>query len=346
MSYAKSHITRVCAGLLMCSTLGAISTASAQETKLRVGDGLPVGHYIAEGLIEFWMEGVNEKLGNSINFEYFPAEQLGKEGDMLSLTQTGVLDISYVGPSYVSDKMPLSAVAQLPGIFSSACEGTLAYWELAKPGGILYEAEFAPNKVRPLMVLALAPYQIFTSKRKIENLASFKGLKLRSTGGAMGQTILGLKAVPVQITGADTYDALSRGTLDGLVFPMSSLPPYHLETLLKYGTEGLNMGSFIATYVISDKTWESLTAKEKQVFEKLGEAATRNACKYVEELDEIDKAKVAKAGVSLVTLDDTELSNLNDITEKTADKWAEDLETRGRPGKKILEAYLNEVEKQ
>lgn len=39
---------------------------------------------------------------------------MGKAKDLLSLTQSGVLDIGYVGPSYVSDKLPLFSVGELP----------------------------------------------------------------------------------------------------------------------------------------------------------------------------------------------------------------------------------------
>ncbi len=330
-------------GAFSGALLGVAVAASAQTT-LRIGDSLPSGHYIAEGLIEFWMDEVKDQLGDDIDFDHFPAEQLGKAGDMLSLAQTGVLDISYVGPSYVSDKMPLSAVAQLPGMFGNSCEGTLAYWELVKPGGLLYELEFEPNEVRPLMALALSPYQIYTSKKEIEGIDSFKGLKLRATGGAMEETVLNLDAVPVQMAAPDTRDALSRGTLDGLVFPNSSLPPYDLHGLLKYATDGVSLGSFVATYSISNERWSSLSDKEREVFTQVGEAATKHACELVDELDAKDKEKVKAAGVTYVTLGEDDLEKLNQATSDTAKKWAEDLDKRNRKGTEVLKAYQNALE--
>lgn len=329
---------------VMCGALFGLATSSSAQTTLRIGDSLPTGHYIAEGLIQFWMNGVKEQLGDQINFEHFPAEQLGKASDMLSLAQTGVLDISYVGPSYVSDKMPLSAVAQLPGMFNTSCEGTLAYWELVKPGGLLYELEFEPNEIRPLMALALSPYQVFTSKKAIEGIDSLKGLKLRATGGAMEETVLSLEAVPVQMAAPDARDALSRGTLDGLVFPNSSLPPYDLHTLLKYGTEGVSLGSFVATYSISNERWNSLSDDEKKVFAEIGEAATRNACELVDRLDAEDKEKVAQAGVSYTTLSDEDLKKLAEATSNTSKKWATDLDKRNKEGSKVLDTYLEALE--
>src|SRR5690625_7406091 len=92
-------------GAFSGALLGVAVAASAQTT-LRIGDSLPAGHYIAEGLTEFWMAAVKDQLGDDIDFDHFPAEQLGKAGDMLALPQTGVRAIRYVGPSSVSDQLP------------------------------------------------------------------------------------------------------------------------------------------------------------------------------------------------------------------------------------------------
>ncbi len=99
---------------LVLGTFATVPAASAQEITLRAADSFPSGHYIGANLIQVFMDTVSEKTGGKVAFEYFPAQQLGKSADMLSLTQSGVTDIGYVGPSYVSDKMPLSSVGELP----------------------------------------------------------------------------------------------------------------------------------------------------------------------------------------------------------------------------------------
>src|SRR3546814_20351138 len=86
--------------------------------------------------------------------------------------------------SDVSDKMPLSSVAQLPGAFTTACEGTHAYWKIAR-GETMTKHEFGANKVRQLFAIVLEPYQIYTASKQVSTIDDVKGLKLRSTGGAM-----------------------------------------------------------------------------------------------------------------------------------------------------------------
>src|SRR3984957_9352704 len=79
---------------------------AADPINLRVADSFPKGHYLVKLILEPWMEEVKKSTHNPVSFEPSPAQQLGKAADMLKLTQTGVADIGYIAPAYVSDKMP------------------------------------------------------------------------------------------------------------------------------------------------------------------------------------------------------------------------------------------------
>ena len=94
------------------------------------------------------MEEVKKRTNNAVTFDHYPAQQLGKPADMLKLTQTGVADIGYVAPGYTSDKMPVSEVAMLPGAFEHSCQGTLAYWKLAR-NGVIARAGLYPQQHPP-----------------------------------------------------------------------------------------------------------------------------------------------------------------------------------------------------
>ena len=193
--------------------LGGMTGAAwaQQKLTLRVADVYPVGHPVAESTAKVFMEQVKKASNGTLDFQYYPSEQLGKGKDLLSLTQSGVVDIGLVVPSYVSDKMPLSAVSELPGGFASSCEGTLAMWNLSKDG-VLAKNEFAPNGVRVLIAHAFAPFQMVTSKN-FEGLKSVEGQKMRSLGAVMDSTIRKLKGSPVPawaFVAADGREILMR----------------------------------------------------------------------------------------------------------------------------------------
>ncbi|MET4000103.1 TRAP transporter substrate-binding protein DctP [Marinobacterium sp. MBR-109] len=324
--------------------LATTGVAQAQDINLRVADSLSSGHYIAEGLLMPFMDEIDKKTDGNVKFQYFPAQQLGKAKDMLSLTQTGVTDIGYVGASYVAEKMPLSSVGQLPGSFSTSCEGTMAFWEIAKPGGILDQAEFAPQGVRALMVLALTPYQLFSSG-EITSLESFNNLKVRATGGAQEIMLSKLGSVPIQMSAPETREALSRGTINAIVFPHSSIEPYDLTPYLKTGTEGVNLGSFVASYMISQEKFDSLPIETQKAMTEAGEHATRTACELADARRNQDKKKIADEGVKFVQLSEEDIERLTGLLNNVSEEWASDLDSRGKPGTEILTAFRNALEK-
>src|SRR3546814_11068627 len=93
----------------------------------------------------------------------------------------------------------------------------MAYCTLAHAGGILDENEFAPAGIRLLFTIVLPPYQVFLGKKQIEGLKTFEGLKIRSSGGAKELAVRKIGAVPISMSTPEVYEALSRGTIDGML---------------------------------------------------------------------------------------------------------------------------------
>ena len=108
---------------------GICPAAAQEKINLRLAESLPAGHVIHELVAKPFMELVTKATNGQVTFQHYPAEQLGKAKDMAQLTVTGVADISYIVPSYSSEKYPLTAVAELPGIFETECQGSLAFYK-------------------------------------------------------------------------------------------------------------------------------------------------------------------------------------------------------------------------
>lgn len=318
-------------------TLPVAARADA-PVKLKIADSFPVGHYIPAYTVKPMMERMKANKALGIDFEYYPGEQMGKVKDLLSLTQSGVVDIAYVPPSFVTDKLPLSAVAELPLNFGGLCKGTLAYWNLAKPGGLLAKKEFEPNGVRLLFSLVLPPYQLVTRK-PFATLKEVEGWKIRTAGSAKELGLKKLKIVPIQIPTPDVYESLSRGTIDGMLFPINSLPPYDLHKVAKYTTIGENFGGFVANYVISEKKWKTLSPTVQKTLMDLGEELVRTGCEQVERDEAHDIEKVKQAGMTLVTLNAADKAQMQSEMGSVAKDWAGGLDQRGKSGTEVLNAF-------
>jgi TRAP-type C4-dicarboxylate transport system substrate-binding protein len=316
------------------------STGFAQAVdpvRLRVADSFPKGHYLVKLVLEPWMEEVKKRTNGVVTFEHYPAQQLGKAADMLKLTQTGVADIGYVAPAYVSDKMPVSEVAMLPGAFEHSCQGTLAYWKLAR-NGVIAEQDYATNNIRLLLAVSLPQYRIFTVKAPVKDVPDVTGLKLRSTGGAQDLTLRAIGSVPVRMAAPEAYESLSRGTMDGLLFPLESVVAYGADKLVKYSTDGLGFGSFIVSYSISESAWKKLSPEVQKAMIEVADEIIPSACKQVQKADDETK-KSLEATVRFETLPPEVSAKFRDLLKGVAKAWSEGLDARGKRGRDALKEF-------
>jgi TRAP-type C4-dicarboxylate transport system substrate-binding protein len=328
-----------CVGWLaavLASVAAGPALAQAKVT-LRVADVYPAGHFVAEALTKPWMEDVKRLSGGTVEFQYYPAEQLGKGKDLLTLTLSGVADVGLVIPAFVSDKLPLSAVAELPGGFSTACQGAAAFWSLASTG-MLAEREFGPAGVRVLFATVLPPYQI-VSRLRIESLKSFEGQKIYSTGGAKDLTVRKLGAVPTRMSTTEVFESLTRGTIDGGLMAYSTARAYNLGGLVRSATAGENFGSGVITYVIGAARLAQLPAAARDALVEAGAAATRRACATIQDGVQADIDQLRQAGVAMMEMPEADRQEIARRMAGVSQEWAEDLDRRGKPGTAVLSAF-------
>lgn len=329
------------------AALGLIAApAFAQEVTIKIADSLPAGHIITQYTTDVFMEKIKEELGDRVAFEHYPAQQLAKAKDMLSITQAGITDIGYIVPSYVSEKMPLGGVVELPGEIASSCEGSLAFADLVQPGGKLDELEFKPNGVRVLYNVALSPYQaIFSPRANVKSLADMAGKKVRANPGAMELSLQSIGGVPVRMTPPEIFDAMSKGTIDGALLPFASTFSYGLDQIVGSATQGANFGSVGITYAISLKKWNSLSPDVQEVLTRVGREVTESACKSFDQAEGELAAKLKSEGKDVFTLSDAEQQTLEANFGSVAEDWATALDKRGKQGSEILSDFRADVKK-
>ena len=334
---------------LLAATLAAgLATspwaAQAETITLRLADSLPSGHIIHRIVTKPFIDAVEKETGGQVKIQHFPGEQLGKAKDMLNLTQAGLIDIGYVVPAYASDKMPLSAGMELPGVFSDYCQGMTALYKLTHDGGYLETNEFAPNKVVPLVAFLLPPYQVVVaSDRKIDSLKDMSGLKVRSASGSMEFMVKGLGMIPVRMTPPEIYESLSRGTIDGAMLPYMSVDSYGITSLLKSGTSQINFGSVALTYSIGADKWNKLPQSVRDALVRVSENVTKAACKSFEVAEGELRTKAQKAGVHIITFNDADRAEIGKVFNHIGTDWASSLDKRGKPGSAALTAIQQAI---
>lgn len=347
------YLIMVAATLSLIATLSVSSAALAatptaaqsagQPIKLKVASSVPTTHYQATVQIEPWMARVKELTGDKVQFEYYPAEQLGRQADYPSLLKTGVADVAITPFSAFPGTFPLTSVAGLP-IESDIAKVTYAFRELLKEGPVA--DEFAKLGLRVLWNNGNPPYEAWTTKKAVTNLGDFKGLKLR-TGGGPGEIALRfIGAVPVQMQAMDIYTAIQRGTIDGALLACFSIQGYKLHEQVKYMTVGSVMRDGVVGWSMSAERWSKLPADVQAAIEKASHETTERTIKYLVEDNQRLYDVFEKAGLKAYRLTASDQAQWKQALAGVSDEWVKQMAQKGLPGQQVVDAYKKALAKQ
>ncbi|WP_286884208.1 TRAP transporter substrate-binding protein DctP [Aneurinibacillus sp. UBA3580] len=313
------------------------NSSNGEKVVIKIADSFPGSHLIPKVATIPWTKRIEELGKGKIKVEYYPAEQLGKAASLLDVARTGVADITYVGPLYVSDKMPLSGVSGNPGLVKDSLSGSKAFNKLVLED--LYELEFKKQGVKPLWAGTTPPYQIVNSKHPVKTIEDFKGLKIRTSGGLQEQMMQAWGATPVSISGTEIYSAWDRGTIDGTLISFFSWPGYQVDKVAKYTTTNAALSAFGITYVVNEKKWSSWPKEvqdavwqaSQEMPEIMGKGAMEDEDKLIEEYK--------KFNIEFYELPADELERWNKELALFNDKWAKDFDAKGLPASEILRKF-------
>src|SRR5699024_6413007 len=255
--------------IALACVIALLVSSAAPAAKLMFADSFPPSNTLAKEGVVWWMHKVEELTDNDITFNYFPNEQLAKADKILQKIQDGVIQAGYIGIGYVSDSMPLNGATMLPGEVSDVVEASHAYWDALKSDTVLRQ-EFLDNGVVPLYAVLLPPYQAILNSEPLQSIADLEGLKLRSSG-SLNMVVEAVGASPVSMAAPDTYLAIQRGTLDGALFPVTSISSYRLDEVIESISTNASFGSFAITVAMDKSTYDGLSDAQKKALMQAGD---------------------------------------------------------------------------
>ena len=151
------------------NTNEAKNELNKETITLNLASAHPPTHSFAEVLIEPLMERITELTDGQVQFDYYPAEQLGKAQDLINLAQDGATDITYYASPYYPSKMPIgSNLLGMPGLFEDTYQATMAFHSVSQQSPVL-ENDFLNNGVRPVATYVTPPFDFYTKEFEISS---------------------------------------------------------------------------------------------------------------------------------------------------------------------------------
>jgi TRAP-type C4-dicarboxylate transport system substrate-binding protein len=323
----------VAAALSMC--MGS-SAQAAEEIVLKFADTHPLTHFLSVNGHQAFMKKVEQLTAGKVKFVHYPAEQLGKEKDMLELGRKGIADIVFTGAGQSTGKLPLGGGADLPGLGADVIKNTRAYQILLNSNTVVVD-EFLKMGLHPIMGFMYPPYQILSGSKPVQKIADLKGLKIRINSPVMGSAIEALGGTPVMLTSPEVFEGLQRGTVDGTTFSYISGKSWKLEEVIKAGTVGIDVGTVGSFWAINENTWKKLPDDVKNAIRKASDETSASMAAAADKEEKGIIAEWEQKGKTLYHLTAADQAEWGKKVRPAIEQWITTMEGRGLPARKSVE---------
>ena len=306
------------------------STRAAQPVELNYAIFFPATHGHT-ALATEWAKEVEKRTNGAVKINMFPGATLSPPDQTYDAVVKGIADIGMSVLAYSKGRFPLSEVIDLPLGYTSGYQASRlanAYYQKFQP------KELSDTKI--LYVTAHGP-GIFHAKKPIEKLEDLKGMKIRCTGTS-AKVVGNLGATPVAMPQNETYDALQKGVVEGLVSPIETLKGWKFAEVVQYTTQNYGSAYSMCFFVAMNKQkWESLPKEVQAEIEKVNQEWIEKTGKAWDEFDKAGAEFGASKGVKITKLSDAEDRRWAEAVKPVLKEYVEAMKAKGLPGEEALQ---------
>jgi tripartite ATP-independent transporter DctP family solute receptor len=327
-------LIRACVLVLALGLLLPSGVVAGAKWNMKLGHDMPEDSAQHVASLKF-AELVKERTKGQVEVKVFPAQQLGTDPEMVQQAQMGTLEIVLPPTAKIGGFAASLQLADLPFLFPSK---EICYKVLDGPVGDKLLAMLDSKGLKGVSFWE-SGFKQMTANKPIRKPEDFAGMKVR----VMESPLLiaqykQVKANPVPIDFAETYNALQQGVVDAQENPLVSIVNMKFYEVQKY-TMLSNHGFLGYAFLFSKKVYDSLpadiqktlrdTAREMAAFERTDTARREGG--YVE--------GIKKGGSEVVTLTPPELQAFEKAFRPVHQQFAKPI------GEELLKEAYAEIEK-
>ena len=328
--------------------LGLVAGAHAQQTvTLKFHTFMAPGSNVWRSMLVPWMEKVEKDSGGRIQFEKYPAMQLG--GTPLQLydqARDGVVDVVWTLQGNTPGRFPRYEVFELPFMMTNAEATSRAYWE--------YTQTCAQGEIKDTQLLAVnvhGPGMFHSVAKPIRNVGDLKGMKVRGPTRTITKMLGALGATPVGMPLPQIPDAMSKGVIDAAVVPWEVTTSVKIDELAKHHTEfdpkagGLYTTAFVI--VMNKAKYDGLPADLKKIIDQNSGIDASAALGRAQQAGDAPARKVAaeERKNTIITISGADVDAFKKAADLVDDEWMKDMDKRGFNGKQLLDCAKGLIQK-
>ncbi len=282
---------------------------------------------------------VNERTKGEVEFQLFPASQLGNARQMIEGTQFGSLECTVEPAAFLGGFDPTVSVFDIPFLLPDDRAKADAL-RTGKFGQYILDSFSS----RGFVAVALWPNgrKCMTSNRPLADLNAFKGQKFR----VMDSKILidqfgSVGANAIALPFGELYTALQTGVVDGEENPLDTISTMKFYEVQKYLVVS-NHGAMEDLILFNPKWWNGLPAGHRKIITDA----------FIEVRPEVEKMKEEAAAKALELIKASGKVEIRELSDDERKKWRKEMEPKaeaayieraGAEGKKALSLYHEQL---
>lgn len=328
-------------GTFAAATLLALPAAA--QTTLNFSSFVPPAHSMIAGAVVPWGAEVEKATNGKVKVAILPKAVANPQGHFDAI-HDGLADVSWIIHGYTPGRFTLTKIAEFPFLGNSSEASSIAYWRVHEQ----HLAKAGEHKgIKLLSLFTHGPGQPFNTKREIDQLADFDGMKIRVGGGVVNDVAKALGVVSLLKPAPESYELLANGVADGVFLPTDSIKSYKLEKLIRHATivpGGLYNTSF--ALVMNEAKFNALGKAEQEALMKVsGENFARIAGRSWDKGDAAGLAVAKEGGVKIIEAPKALVDAIKAKTAPIEAAWIEQAKAKGIDAAAALAAFRAEAGK-
>lgn len=331
----------LCIALL--ASAGIHTAASAQSVTLSFSAWVPPSHMLVRDGMMPWMQEVEKVTEGRVKMRLLP-KPAANAVNHLDAVAEGLADIAFISHSYTPARFPMTRIGVLPFAGDSAEVASVALWRI-------YDKHFAKlNEHKGVKLVTIYTHGagvFWNAKRPIRTVEDFAGLKIRVGGGIAADVANALGAIAVSKPAPESYELLSTGVVDGVMFPGESIVSFKLDKIVKFATAfpgGLYSDSHAV--IMNEAAWKKISKADQDAINRIsGEAMARAVGKAWDKNAGAGFDAFKAAGGQIIAADDALVKAVADRTARFEQEWVKAVNEKGMNGAAIVTEYRAELKK-
>jgi TRAP-type C4-dicarboxylate transport system substrate-binding protein len=285
--------------------------------------------------LKAFAEKVKELSKGQMEIRVHPASSLYPQQEQIPAVVEGRVEIAPILTSYMVDLFLPMAVLELPFMTSSLDEHRAAAEKL-RP---FYEEQLGKKDILLLAISTWPTQQLFSTKKPIDQVEDWKGLKVRVYGTETAELTKALGGAPVNIPFAEVYTALQRNVADAAITSATNAEHMKFSEVAKHINYWFIGGGACEFLGVNKKAWNSLSPElQKAVKDALKESRFEDKeWEDAKALDANAKKRCTELGMTVVEVPQAEIVKARSMMKPAWDAW---LKRTGDDGKRAVDLAL------